>query len=132
MEQTVKLIAAARAARQMSYSPYSHFAVGAAVECADGTIYSGCNIENSAYGLSNCAERTAIFKAVADGHRRFKAIAVIADSDAPCAPCGACRQVIAEFGIPAIIMANLQGDTKTASLAEILPYAFSLPGQSGE
>ena len=125
MERLDALIAAARAAREKSYSPYSHFAVGAAVECRDGTIYTGCNIENAAYGLCNCAERTAIFKAVSEGNSDFAAIAIIADTAAPCPPCGACRQVIGEFQIPRIIMANLQGARKIVTLEEILPYSFS-------
>ena len=124
MDHMDALIAAARAAREKSYSPYSHFAVGAAVECRDGTIYTGCNIENAAYGLCNCAERTAIFKAVSEGQQAFTAIAIIADTAGPCPPCGACRQVIDEFQIPTIIMANLQGARKSVTLAEILPYSF--------
>jgi cytidine deaminase, homotetrameric len=124
MDSTEKLITAARTARNNSYSPYSHFPVGAAVECADGTIYSGCNIENASYGLCNCAERTAIFKAVSEGHHQFKAIAIIADTEFPCPPCGACRQVIGEFAIPKIIMANIAGQQKIVTLDEILPYAF--------
>lgn len=124
MDHMDALIAAARAAREKSYSPYSHFAVGAAVECRDGTIYTGCNIENAAYGLCNCAERTAIFKAVSEGQQAFTAIAIIADTADPCPPCGACRQVIGEFQIPTIIMANLQGARKSVTLAEILPYSF--------
>jgi len=125
MERMDKLIAAARAAREKSYSPYSHFAVGAAVECRDGRIYTGCNIENAAYGLCNCAERTAIFKAVSEGQHDFTAIAIIADTADPCPPCGACRQVISEFHIPTIIMANMQGARKSVTLTEILPYSFS-------
>ena len=124
MKRMDKLITAARAAREKSYSPYSHFAVGAAVECRDGRIYTGCNIENAAYGLCNCAERTAIFKAVSEGQQDFTAIAIIADTADPCPPCGACRQVISEFDIPTIIMANMQGARKSVTLAEILPYSF--------
>lgn len=120
------LIEEAKKYRQFSYSPYSHFAVGAAVLTKDGQVYGGCNIENASYPLGNCAERTAIFKAVSEGKREFVAIAIVADSDGPCPPCGACRQVMAEFKIPRIIMANMKGDVKAVTLAEILPYSFSL------
>ncbi len=119
-----QLITAARAARESAYAPYSKFAVGAAVLCSNGQIYSGCNIENASYGLTNCAERTAIFKAVSEGQRTFAAIAIIADTKKPCAPCGACRQVIAEFSIPVILLANIAGEELHLTLAEILPYAF--------
>lgn len=115
----------ARQYRENAYTPYSHFKVGAAVLTASGKVYGGCNIENSSYGLTNCAERTAIFKAVSEGEREFAALAVIADTDGPCSPCGACRQVIADFRIPRIIMANLKGDMKTMTLGELLPFAFS-------
>ena len=90
-----KLMDYAIKSRENAYSPYSHFAVGAALLCEDGTLYEGCNIENASYGLTNCAERTAIFKAVSEGHVTFKALAVVADTEGPCAPCGACRQVVA-------------------------------------
>ena len=120
-----ELIEAARKYRENSYSPYSHFKVGAAVLTKDGKVYGGCNIENSSYGLTNCAERTAIFKAVSEGEREFAALAVIADTDGPCSPCGACRQVIADFRIPRIIMANLRGEVKVVTLSELLPFAFS-------
>lgn len=82
----------------MAYVPYSHFPVGAALECEDGAVFTGCNIENSSYGLTNCAERTAAFKAVSEGHRRFKRIVIAGRSDDYCYPCGACRQVLYEFG----------------------------------
>ena len=120
-----ELIEAARKYRENSYSPYSHFKVGAAVLTKDGKVYGGCNIENSSYGLTNCAERTAIFKAVSEGEREFAALALIADTDGPCSPCGACRQVIADFRIPRIIMANLRGEVKVVTLSELLPFAFS-------
>lgn len=120
-----ELIEIARQYRENAYTPYSHFKVGAAVLAASGKVYGGCNIENSSYGLTNCAERTAIFKAVSEGEREFAALAVIADTDGPCSPCGACRQVIADFRIPRIIMANLKGDVKTTTLGELLPFAFS-------
>ena len=120
-----ELIEIARQYRENAYTPYSHFKVGAAVLAASGKVYGGCNIENSSYGLTNCAERTAIFKAVSEGEREFAALAVIADTDGPCSPCGACRQVIADFRIPRIIVANLKGDVKTMTLGELLPFAFS-------
>ena len=120
-----KLMDCAIKARENAYSPYSHFAVGAALLCEDGTLYEGCNIENASYGLTNCAERTAIFKAVSEGHIKFKAIAVVADTEGPCAPCGACRQVMAEFKIPLIIMGNLMGNIKIVTIEELLPFSFS-------
>ncbi|GCL68601.1 cytidine deaminase [Veillonella tobetsuensis] len=124
-QELQKLIQAAIETRKQSYSPYSNFAVGAAVLSNDGYIYGGCNIENASYGLTNCAERTAIFNAVSDGKRNISAIAVVADTDRPCSPCGACRQVIGEFKIPCIIMANLKGEYKTVTLEELLPFSFS-------
>lgn len=124
-QQLQKLIQAAIEMRKQSYSPYSNFAVGAAVLSNDGYIYGGCNIENVSYGLTNCAERTAIFNAVSDGKRNISAIAVVADTDRPCSPCGACRQVIGEFKIPCIIMANLKGEYKKVTLEELLPFSFS-------
>ena len=120
-----KLIDCAIKAREKAYSPYSHFAVGAALLCEDGTLYEGCNIENASYGLTNCAERTVIFKAVSEGHIKFKALAVVADTEGPCAPCGACRQVMAEFKIPLIIMGNLMGNIKIVTIEELLPFSFS-------
>lgn len=120
-----KLMDCAIKARENAYSPYSHFAVGAALLCEDGTLYEGCNIENASYGLTNCAERTAIFKAVSEGHIKFKALAVVADTEGPCAPCGACRQVMAEFKIPLIIMGNLMGNIKIVTMEELLPFSFS-------
>lgn len=120
-----KLMDCAIKARENAYSPYSHFAVGAALLCEDGTLYEGCNIENASYGLTNCAERTVIFKAVSEGHIKFKALAVVADTEGPCAPCGACRQVMAEFKIPLIIMGNLMGNIKMVTIEEVLPFSFS-------
>ena len=119
-----KLMDCAIKARENAYSPYSHFAVGAALLCEDGTLFEGCNIENASYGLTNCAERTAIFKAVSEGHTKFKALAVVADTEGPCAPCGACRQVISEFDIPRIILANLKGNYRVLDLDELLPFRF--------
>ena len=123
--ETQKLMDCAIKARENAYSPYSHFAVGAALLCEDGTLFEGCNIENASYGLTNCAERTAIFKAVSEGHVTFKALAVVADTEGPCAPCGACRQVMAEFKIPLLIMGNLMGNIKIVTIEELLPFSFS-------
>lgn len=119
------LLKAAREARARAYAPYSGFQVGAAVLGASGRIYSGCNVENASYGLSNCAERTAIFSAVAAGERRLDAIAILADTPDVTAPCGACRQVIAEFRIPRVFLANLAGKCREVTLEELLPGAFS-------
>ena len=119
------LVEAAKKAREFSYSPYSKFAVGAAVLTRSGKVYGGCNIENASYGITNCAERTAIFRAVSEGEREIVALAIVADSKRPVPPCGACRQVIAEFKIPHIIMANLDDQIQTATCEELLPGAFS-------
>ena len=120
-----ELLVAALAARENAYVPYSKFKVGASLMTAAGKIYSGCNVENASYGLCNCAERTEVFKAISDGEREFKALLVVAETPEPTALCGACRQVIAEFNIPEIIMCNLNGKIKVVKLAELLPYAFS-------
>ena len=123
-----ELIRKAQEARVRAYVPYSGFHVGAALLCKDGTIFSGCNIENSAYGPTNCAERTAIFKAVSEGYREFETIVIISDSEQPTPPCGVCRQVMAEFCGPEfpVVMMGCDGSQRTASLGELLPYAFSL------
>ena len=119
-----ELMKIARKARQNAYAPYSHFAVGAALLAESGRVYTGCNIENASYGLTCCAERNAIFAAIGAGERRFKMLAVAADSPEPVAPCGACRQVIAEFGIPLVVMGNLKEAAKTMTAEELLPYGF--------
>lgn len=124
MMDAKELMQMAVAARQNAYVPYSHFAVGAAVLTQSGKVYTGCNIENSSYGLTCCAERNAVFAAVCAGERKFKLLAVAADSPGPVAPCGACRQVIAEFGIPQVLMGNLKGETKIMTAEELLPYSF--------
>ena len=120
------LIALAKQARAHAYAPYSGFAVGAAALSTDGRVFLGCNIENASYGLTNCAERTAIFSAIAAGAKELAALAVVADGEQPCSPCGAYRQVIAEFAIKRIILANLAGKSRIVTAEELLPYAFSL------
>jgi cytidine deaminase len=116
------LVEAAWNARQRAYAPYSNFAVGAALLAADGRIFSGCNVENLSYGLTNCAERVAIGAAVASGVRDFVAVAVVADTTVPISPCGACRQVLAEFGVPQVILAN-RTECIEFTLEELLPRA---------
>ncbi|WP_212972821.1 cytidine deaminase [Bacillus sp. J14TS2] len=124
MEQ---LVTAASDARERAYVPYSTFAVGAAVLTKDGKLFTGCNIENASYGMTNCAERTAIFKAVSEGETEFTTLLVIADTARPVPPCGACRQVLAEFcprDMP-VILTNLQGDQQQTTVEELLPFAFT-------
>lgn len=118
------MIRTARAARNNAYGPYSGTATGACVLASDGTLYGGCNVENNSFGMSMCAERVAIFKAVSDGKQAFDGIAVIADTDEPFVPCGGCCQVIAEFAIPEIILVNLDGDIRTMTLEELAPNAI--------
>ena len=120
-----ELVREAIVAREGAYVPYSHFSVGAALLDADGCVWHGCNIENAAYSPGNCAERTAIFKAISEGEKEFTALAVVADTEGPCPPCGACRQVMSEFRIDRIIMANMKGDARIVTLGELLPFAFS-------
>jgi cytidine deaminase len=120
-----ELIAAARAVRENACADFSHFKVGAALETSDGTIITGCNIENATYGLTICAERVALFKALSEGHRKFRRIAVVAPPDAPTPPCGPCRQLLWEFaGDIEVILANLQGETGRHRIAELLPQPF--------
>lgn len=115
-------------ARKKAYAPYSKFQVGAALLTKDKQVFLGCNIENASYGLTNCAERTAIFKAVSEGEKEIEAIVVVGDTEGPIAPCGACRQVMAEFcdKDTKIILANLNGATAETTIDELLPGAFSL------
>lgn len=124
------LIRAARAAREFAYAPYSGFKVGAAALVKDGRVFGGCNVENASYGLCNCAERTALFAGVAAGCRPgdFTHIAIVADTPGPVPPCGACRQVMHEMGGPllVVVQSNLRGDTAQATVAQLLPGAFSL------
>lgn len=121
------LIDESKVARKNAYVPYSKFSVGAALLAEDGTVYHGCNIENSAYSMTNCAERTAFFKAVSEGVHTFAALAVIGDTEGPISPCGACRQVMAEFcdGAMPVYLTNLKGDVFETTVAELLPGAFS-------
>ena len=119
------LVAAARQAREQAHAPFSHFRVGAALETADGTVVTGCNVENATYGLTICAERVAMFKAISEGHRAFTRIAIIADTNQPTPPCGACRQILWEFGGNLeVILANLQHETGTHRLEDLLPLPF--------
>ena len=121
-----KLINLAKKARKNSYAPYSDFPVGAALLSREGEIFTGSNIENVSYGLSNCAERTAIFKAVSEGFTKFKAIAVVADTQRPIPPCGSCRQVIYEFGENiTIIMSDLNNQYTKKRIIELLPGGFA-------
>jgi cytidine deaminase len=119
------LVERAREARGGALADYSGFKVGAAVETAIGEVITGCNIENSTYGLTICAERVAIFKALSDGHRDFRRVVVVADTPEPTPPCGACRQILWEFAPEAeVILANLTAVTARYSMRELLPHAF--------
>lgn len=120
-----RLVKKAREARRAAYAPYSGFKVGAALEAADGRIFTGCNVENTSPAASVCAERTALVKAVSGGARRFRRIAIVADTPAPCPPCGICRQALFEFapGLE-VVMATTRGKKKIASIEELLPNPF--------
>jgi len=119
------LVLAARAARGFARAEFSKFKVGAALETTDGMIVTGCNIENATYGLTICAERVAMFKALSEGHRAFRRIAVVADTEAPTPPCGACRQILWEFGGDLeVILANLRRETGRHRLSDLLPLPF--------
>ncbi|AIS51647.1 cytidine deaminase Cdd [Thermoanaerobacter kivui] len=122
-----KLVELAKEAREKAYVPYSHFKVGACVLTEDGKTYQGCNIENASYGLTNCAERTALFSAYANGERKLKAIAVVADTEGPVSPCGACRQVMMELGGEdmVVILSNMKGDYAVVTVKDLLPGAFT-------
>lgn len=125
MPERKKLLEAARSARQHAFAPYSLFLVGAAVLTDDGEIITGCNIESASYGLTCCAERVALFKAISQGKRRFKCMAVVADSTHPTPPCGACRQVIWELaGDIEIVLGNLAGETKSFCMHQLFPHPF--------
>ncbi|HUN62737.1 MAG TPA: cytidine deaminase [Candidatus Sulfotelmatobacter sp.] len=119
------LATAAQQARQNAHAPFSNFKVGAALRTASGKIYGGCNVENATYGLTVCAERVAIFKAISEGERQFDAIAVATDTDSLTPPCGACRQLIWEFcGDVPVIMTNLKGKVETIRMRELFPKPF--------
>lgn len=122
-----KLVLQAKLAREHAYAPYSKFKVGAALLMKKGKIYLGCNIENAAYSLANCAERTALFKAYSEGEKDFSMLAIVAATERPVPPCGACRQVLWELCFPEmpVILANLKGDIIETTVQELLPGAFS-------
>jgi cytidine deaminase len=124
---TDRLIAAALAAREHAFAPYSKFQVGAALEDADGRIHTGCNVENATYGLTMCAERVAVFKAISEGVRQFRRMAVAAASDVLTPPCGACRQILWEFcGDIEIVLVNPRGKTESYRLADLYPKPFDV------
>ncbi len=121
-----ELMSAAREASMFAYVPYSHFAVGAALECTDGSIYTGCNVENAALGSSICAERTACVKAVSEGKRSFRRIAIFADSENWCTPCGECRQFLSEFSPEMEVLCAKAGSRYVSyKLSELLPHTFN-------
>ncbi len=125
MADSDALIAAARVAREHARAHYSNFRVGAALECADGTVVTGCNVENATYGLTLCAERVALFKALSEGRHRFVRVAVVADTDVPTPPCGSCRQLLWEYaGDIEVVMANLVRETARHQLAALFPLPF--------
>jgi cytidine deaminase len=121
------LILEANKAREFAYVPYSKFKVGAALLSKDGQVFLGCNIENAAYGMTNCAERTALFKAYSEGITQFDSLVVVADTDRPVPPCGACRQVISELcdDEMEVVLTNLKGDVQKIQVKDLLPGAFS-------
>ncbi|HZA97221.1 MAG TPA: cytidine deaminase [Gemmatimonadales bacterium] len=121
---TDSLISAARSVQARAYAPYSNFRVGAALESSDGTVFLGCNVENASYGLTICAERSAVFAAVSAGATRFRRAVVVSDVDPPAAPCGACRQVLAEFGLDLPIDGVGSKGTVRWRLSDLLPAAF--------
>lgn len=124
---------AAQAALSHAYAPYSHFRVGAALRATDGRVFSGSNVENAAYGVGMCAERSAMFSAVSQGARTFEELVLVSDAEGPAAPCGACRQALAEFA-PALPIRSIgrNGEESRWTLAELLPYQFSLDEPNGK
>ena len=125
MSDSERLVAEARAARDRAIAPYSHFKVGAALRLKDGRTVTGCNVENASYGLTVCAERVALLKALSDGFREFTMIAVVADTDSPTPPCGPCRQLLWEYcGDIPVVLANLQGIVAQHQLSALLPFPF--------
>jgi cytidine deaminase len=126
------LIEAARTARRHAYAPFSQFLVGAALESVDGRVFTGCNIENASYGLTVCAERVALWKALSEGARGFVRVVVATDTPAPTPPCGACRQLLWEFGGDLeVILANLEGEKARYRLAELFPHPFDVRNLGG-
>ncbi len=122
-----ELLSLAREAARNAYVPYSQFPVGAAVECADGSVFTGCNVENAAFGSTICAERTAIVKAVSEGHTEFRRIAIYGEGKNYCMPCGACRQVMAEFSPEMEVLCTKAGGSYVSySLSKLMPYTFKL------
>lgn len=127
-----ELIKIAEKAMEQAYVPYSKFRVGAALVTEDDEVITGCNIENASFGGTNCAERTALFKAISEGHKKFKRIAIISDSSNYTYPCGICRQVLSEFGLNMeVIVANNKGEYMIHKLTELLPYAFTNEDMEG-
>ena len=125
MSEKDLLIDAAKQARENAHAPYSNFRVGAALRSMSGRIFSGCNVENASYGLTMCAERVAIFKAISEGERGFSALAVVTDADSLTPPCGACRQLIWEFcGDIPVTIANLKGQTDVMQMRDLFPRPF--------
>ena len=125
MKSNLKIIRAATAARENAHAPFSHFKVGAALLTASNEVVTGCNVENASYGLTMCAERVAIFKAISEGEKKFVKICVVADTDALTPPCGACRQIIWEFcGDVEVILGNLKKETARYRLKDLLPLPF--------
>jgi len=124
-EEIESLIETAKRAREQAVAPFSNFQVGAAVKTADGKVYTGCNVESASYGLTVCAERVAIWKALSEGERQFTDMAVVADTETLTPPCGTCRQIIWEFARGArIVFANLEGKSEEFHIADLLPRAF--------
>jgi cytidine deaminase len=132
--KTETLIEKAKLVREKAYAPYSKFKVGAALEVKSGTVYTGCNIENSSYSLTCCAERVAIFQAIAQGEREFNHLVVIGDTEEPIRPCGACRQVMSEFFDEnvKITLINLQGDYEETNISQLLPASFTLKNEKNK
>jgi cytidine deaminase len=131
-ENFEQLIETAKAARLQSVAPFSNFLVGAALKTAEGKVYTGCNVESASYGLTVCAERVAIWKALSEGEREFTELAIVADTRSLTPPCGTCRQIIHEFCKNAtIVLANLRGQTQTCNIEELLPRAFDARFLSG-
>src|SRR4051812_33375471 len=126
-DPAIDLLAAAARAREFAVAPFSNFQVGAALLTADGQVVTGCNVENATYGLTVCAERVALFKALSDGHRRFTHVAVVAATTDPTPPCGACRQLLWEYGGDLeVVLGNLQRETARFKLSELLPFPFDM------